>query len=101
MKARPSFITLKCPSCKRRLRVRRLHYDAPDAGMLSLKCDRCDNGGGFNESEPVKPKLPAMAKVLAMFRQAPKVTRKDELKLAKAVRSALAIRRLPKRRTSK
>ncbi len=85
----PNLITIKCPKCKRTKRVKRLSFDPAGASVLSLLCDRCDTGGGFSESEPITPKLPSKAKVLAMFRRAPKVTRNQEAKLAKAVRRVL------------
>lgn len=45
-------ITLECSVCHRKEQVERQYYDPPRVRVLVLKCDRCDTGGGFNESEP-------------------------------------------------
>lgn len=47
-------VLLRCPACHRTKVVKREDYDEPDAIELSLRCPKCDNGGGFNESTTIR-----------------------------------------------
>lgn len=42
-------VTLRCPTCKRTMRVTKDETDPAGTAVVEVLCDRCDDGGGFPE----------------------------------------------------
>ena len=46
----PEFVTLRCPECKRTMRVKKDRTDPPGTAVVEAVCDKCpgeDRGGVF------------------------------------------------------